>query len=103
MTPVCLTYILIIYRFKPFILVKLNAEINNNKNTEAVRNGFVNEKLRGLPPRTTCMFCKSPLGKVQTIRNRIIISKTDNGDGKHIKSHQLKYVTPEESRFVLSQ
>ncbi|EFA05003.1 DNA-directed RNA polymerase I subunit RPA1-like Protein [Tribolium castaneum] len=86
---------------------KLNGEYVLTKNTETLRNQFVNEMLREVKARETCMHCKHSMEKVQVLRNKIILSKKRNvakGStevlGK-VKAFEAKYVTPDESRTYM--
>lgn len=79
------------------------------KNTETLRNQFINEMLKQVTPRTNCMHCKNSMDRVQLLRNKIILStrkrevdRSSNVLGK-IKSFEAKYVTPDESRSYMRQ
>ncbi|KAF2896564.1 hypothetical protein ILUMI_09614 [Ignelater luminosus] len=79
-----------------------------NKNIEAMRAEFIDSKLKALTSRKTCMHCRQPLDRIQTLKNRIIIStsrsKKEADVSQSILSKSVRasdsrlYLNPEESR-----
>ncbi|XP_057669657.1 DNA-directed RNA polymerase I subunit RPA1 [Diorhabda carinulata] len=79
-----------------------------SQNTETLRNYFINQMLKEVKAKGVCMFCKSIIEKIQTLKNKIILVKrktnlnTSNASNtvmsQKITGLESKYVTPEESR-----
>lgn len=79
-----------------------------NKNIEAMRAEFIDSKLRALTSHKTCMHCRQPLDRIQTLKNRIIISTSrarKDADLNHtvlsksVRANDTRlYLNPEESR-----
>ncbi|RZB40094.1 DNA-directed RNA polymerase I subunit RPA1 [Asbolus verrucosus] len=84
-------------------LDKLQGKYVLNKNTETLRNQFVNGMLKEVKTRKTCMHCKKSMDKIQVLRSRIILSKRVERDQatSSVKAVEAKYMKPDESRSLM--
>lgn len=55
-----------------FIVEELDGKYILNKTTESLRNVFLRDMQNQVKSRKSCMFCKQPMDRIQTLKNRII-------------------------------
>lgn len=84
---------------------ELKGKIVTNKNTEALRNHFVEKLVKNIKSAKVCIHCRSPKTKIQSLKNKIILNVVNKGakedrDGT-IKTLESKFLTPSESRGYL--
>lgn len=85
---------------------ELKGKLVTNKNTEALRNHFVEKMVKNIKLHRSCIHCKSPKSKLQTLKNKIIINVVNRGTKKEnnddsIQTLESKFLTPTESRDYL--
>lgn len=88
-------------------LEKLDEKYILSKNTEKLKNQFINSMLKEIKTRQSCMHCKCALDKIQVLRNRVILSnrKKTQSDKivSEVRAFESKYITPDESRTYLNK
>lgn len=82
-----------IYEYEELVQKTDKDDIYQTKNTEILRTQALDSILKHLRSRQSCMFCKKPLQRIQSLKNKIIMSVNDG------QKTICKNVSPEESRY----
>lgn len=84
-----------IYEYEELVRNIDKADTNQTKTTEILKTQALDSILKHMHTRKACMFCKKPVQRIQSLKNKIIMSVID---GHKAVS---KNVFPEESRLLL--
>lgn len=55
-------------------LKELEGKVVLNKNTEALRNLFINDMLKEVKIGKVCLYCKKSIDKIQVLKNKVILT-----------------------------
>ncbi|KAK9892524.1 hypothetical protein WA026_020509 [Henosepilachna vigintioctopunctata] len=89
-----------IYRYEEMNFANLDQLPVFTKNTEALRIEFITGIFKMVKQKKLCLYCKKPLNKIQSLKNKIIlgVKKTDGN-----LSAEARYVDPESSRRFMRE